>query len=56
MGVVYRALQLEPRREVALKTLRGASLESPEALARFRNEADVMVSLEHRAILPVYIW
>jgi hypothetical protein len=54
MGVVYRARQLEPERVVALKTLRGASLDSPEALARFRHEAEVMVALDHPAILPVH--
>ena len=54
MGVVYRARQLEPERIVALKTLRGASLDSAEDVARFRHEADVMVSLDHPAILPVY--
>jgi eukaryotic-like serine/threonine-protein kinase len=54
MGVVYRARQLEPERIVALKALRSASLDSPEAMARFRNEAEVMVTLDHAAILPVY--
>jgi tRNA A-37 threonylcarbamoyl transferase component Bud32 len=54
MGVVYRARQLEPSRVVALKTLRGASLDSAEARARFRHEAEVMVALDHPAILPVH--
>lgn len=54
MGVVYRARQLEPERVVALKTLRGASLDSVEARARFKHEAEVMVSLDHPAILPVH--
>jgi hypothetical protein len=54
MGVVYRARQFEPERMVALKTLRSASLDSPEAKARFKNEAEVMVALDHPAILPVY--
>lgn len=54
MGVVYRARQLEPKRVVALKTLRAASLDSPEAMARFKHEAEVMVALDHAAILPVY--
>ena len=54
MGVVYRARQREPAREVALKTMRGAELDSPEALARFRNEAKAMADLQHPAILPVF--
>lgn len=54
MGVVYRARQLAPEREVALKTLWGASLDSPDALARFRNEAAAMAALDHPAVLPVY--
>lgn len=54
MGVVYRARQLEPERFVALKTLRSASLDSPEAMMRFRHESEVMVALDHPAILPVY--
>src|SRR6187402_620018 len=54
MGVVYRARQLEPERLVALKTLRSASLDSPEAMARFKHEAEVMVALDHPAILPVH--
>lgn len=54
MGVVYRARQLKPERMVALKTLRSASLDSAEAMARFKHEAEVMVALDHAAILPVY--
>lgn len=54
MGVVYRAMQREPRREVALKTLRGGELDSPEAQARFRDEARTMAELEHPGILPIH--
>lgn len=54
MGVVYRARQLEPRREVALKALPGAALLSPEMLQRFRMEAQTLARLEHPYILPVY--
>jgi len=54
MGVVYRARQREPAREVALKTIRGAELDSPAALMRFRQEAKAMADLEHAAILPVF--
>ncbi len=54
MGIVYRARQREPEREVALKTMRGAELDSPAALARFRHEARAMADLDHAAILPVF--
>ncbi len=54
MGVVYRARQREPERVVALKTLRGADLDSPAAIVRFRQEAKAMADLEHPAILPVF--
>jgi len=54
MGVVYRATQADPPREVALKMLRPQSLESPEMLERFRQEARTLAALEHPAILPVY--
>ena len=54
MGVVYRARQREPERIVALKTMRGAELDSPGALVRFRQEAKAMADLEHAAILPVF--
>ena len=54
MGVVYRARQPEPERVVALKTMRGADLDSLEALERFRHEARAMAGLEHAAILPVF--
>ncbi len=54
MGVVYRARQAEPERVVALKTMRGADLDSPAARLRFRQEARAMADLEHAAILPVF--
>ena len=54
MGIVYRARQSEPAREVALKALPGAAGMSPEARQRFRIEAQAMARLEHPAILPIY--
>ncbi len=54
MGVVYRAQQKDPSREVALKALPGGELHSPEARQRFRLEAEAMARLEHPGILPVY--
>jgi serine/threonine protein kinase/WD40 repeat protein len=54
MGIVYRAVQLEPRREVALKMLLPHQVSSPEMLERFRLEARAIAALEHPAILPVH--
>ncbi len=54
MGVVYRARQREPEREVALKAILGGWLSAPEVRERFRLEARAMAALEHPAILPVY--
>ena len=54
MGVVYRAKQREPEREVALKTLLGAGMSSPSARERFRLEARAMADLRHPGIVPVH--
>lgn len=54
MGIVYRARQHEPEREVALKALPGAELRSEEARQRFRIEGHAMARLEHPHILPVH--
>ncbi len=53
-GVVYRARQLNPPREVALKMLLPRQLGSDEMVARFRDEARTIATLDHPAILPVY--
>jgi eukaryotic-like serine/threonine-protein kinase len=54
MGVVYRARQASPDREVALKVLLPRFAEDPEMLARFEIEARAMAALDHPGILPVY--
>jgi WD40 repeat protein len=54
MGIVYRARQHDPARDVALKALPGAELMSEEARQRFKIEAEAMARLEHPAILPIY--
>ncbi len=52
-GIVYRARQLEPARDVALKILRPHEAGSAESRARFRLEATTVAGLDHPAILPV---
>ena len=42
MGIVYEALQVKARRPVALKVIRGGEDANPEALRRFRGEADLV--------------
>ncbi len=54
MGIVYRATQLEPRREVALKMLLPHQLEAEEFRERFLLEARAIARLEHPGILPMY--
>jgi hypothetical protein len=54
MGVVYRARQLRPSRDVAIKVLPPALAASAHALERFRNEANVAAKLVDSHILPVF--
>ena len=53
MGVVYRAVQLATRREVALKLLPAGML-SGKARARFEREVELAARLEHPYIARVY--
>ncbi len=53
MGTVFEAVQDEPRRTVALKTLR-LGLSSPETLQRFRFEAEVLGNLRHPSIAQIF--
>ncbi len=52
-GVVYRAEQTNPRREVAIKVLRLDSL-APGHVARMRREAQILGSLHHAGIAQVF--
>ncbi len=54
MGVVYRARQLALDREVALKFLPFALLESEDFLERFEREARLMARLTHSGIARVF--
>ena len=54
MGIVYRARQLKPDREVALKVIAPYSLRAAEARQRFLMEVEAMAAVEHPAVLPLY--
>src|ERR1700704_7064901 len=54
MGEVYRARDSKLKRDVALKVLPGTFLRDPERMARFQREAQVLASLDHPNIGPIY--
>jgi hypothetical protein len=54
MGEVYRALDTELDREVAVKVLAEAVAGNPERIARFEREARVLASLSHQNIATLY--
>lgn len=54
MGIVYRARELHPDREVALKMLLPFQAASSGMRERFRHEVRAAASFDHPNILPVY--
>ena len=54
MGEVYRARDINLKRDVALKTLPPALANDPDRLARFQREAEVLASLNHPNIAHIY--
>ena len=52
MGMVFEAMQDDPRRTVALKLLRPGAV-SEQAFARFREESTLLGRLHHPAVLQV---
>lgn len=54
MGEVYRARDLQLKREVALKVLPAVFSSDPDRLARFQREAELLASLDHPNIGHIY--
>jgi len=53
MGIVFRAMQDEPRREVAIKVMKSRH-GSRSSFRRFKYEARVLAALEHENIARIY--
>lgn len=53
MGMVYEAMQVNPKRRVALKVM-DPTLASSGAIRRFRTEADLLGRLNHEGIARIY--
>src|SRR4051812_31123293 len=54
MGVVYRAMHVPLRREVALKVIAPGASSEASFRARFRRECEAAASIEHSNVVPVY--
>ena len=54
MGEVYRARDMQLKREVALKVLPAVFSSDPDRLARFQREAELLASLDHPNIGHIY--
>jgi serine/threonine protein kinase len=54
MGTVYRALQLDANREVALKLLRQEQVTDEETLQRFYREFQILAQIHHQHIVTIY--
>jgi len=54
MGVVYEAQQRHPKREVALKVIRGGAFVDDERVKMFEREAQTLARLKHPGIAGIY--
>jgi len=54
MGIIYRAYDPRFKREVAIKVMVSYFSHDPQWRQRFEREAQVVASLQHPAIVPVY--
>jgi WD40 repeat protein/DNA-binding SARP family transcriptional activator len=53
-GVVYRAIQPQVEREVAIKAIHAELANQPDFVRRFEREAQLVARLEHPHIVPLY--
>jgi WD40 repeat protein/DNA-binding SARP family transcriptional activator len=53
-GSVYRAIQPQVEREVAIKSIHAALANQPDFVRRFEREAQLVARLEHPHIVPLY--
>ncbi len=53
-GVVYRALQPQVGREVAIKSIHAELANDPGFIRRFEREAQLVARLEHPHVVPLY--
>ena len=51
---VWRAMDLELKREVAVKRLKTELIDSPAARRRFDREAEIIARLDHPGVVPIY--
>src|SRR5262249_52803584 len=54
MGIVFAARQVRPQRLVALKMIQAGSGAGRKRLARFRSETEIVATLQHPNIVPIY--
>ena len=54
MGVVYRAEDPRLKRQLAIKVLLPQAAGDPQAVARFRREAQAQAKVEHDHIIPIW--
>jgi hypothetical protein len=54
MGEVYRAIDINLKRPVAVKVLQPSFTGDPERLARFQREAELLAALSHPNIASIY--
>src|SRR3954465_16006372 len=54
MGIVYRAMHIPLKREVALKVIAPAASSDAEFRARFRHEFEAAASIQHPNVIPIY--
>ena len=54
MGIIYRAREPHSERIVALKCVLAYQGDSDQVIARFRREAEMVASLDHPNIVPIY--